>query len=544
MRPADLFSVFAKIAAEHEAASPDGPSQVIPVLVGALESPRELLEQAAELLGGILLDVTSGSFAGAIAAYDDSGLRAEVETALSSSRPRTRIDLELSYTDGEIDAQLKRNGTLSTVLSAADEELLAVARSLFDERLMRCEMAVMLLSENSFDRDNRQRVLRMLTGLAGRPDLRLGAARTLVVFIQSDELSVPLHCQPKHGIRFSLIGDRLVRRNPSEQMGDTVRKLVVPRPQPLVLFLAAGFSVSSDMPVGNGLRDEAIKRICELDPADPRRDEELALVLFEYAKSGGRTWLSTRELGLSPEEFARTLTLEQVGRIESESLDVPIPPVLTELRQLHDTRLSSGDPLGQAVYELDRIIERGVRLVLITVNFDELIEHHHPDKLDIAVSDADFVDLAPILKTMRDGGDHPNGKIPLLKLHGTISQPETCVVTDKQTRSGVSEAKQNALLALISGLHSGSAIRWTYVGASMRDIDLTHVFSLGPFTHGVNERWVAPYLEPSIEHFVANTQRFWTGRENLLSRTVTETADAFLAELATRWLAALDGQGC
>jgi SIR2-like domain len=535
MRPTDLFAVLAGVAAEHAAVRSDGPSQVIPVLVGALESPRDLLEQSAELLGGILLDLTSGNFASAIAAYDDSGLRAEVETALSSTRPRTRIDLELSYSSGEIDARLKRNGTLSTVLSAADEELLAVARSLFDERLLRCEMAILLLSENSFDRDNRHRVLQMLTGLAGRRDLRLGSARTLVVFIQSDELSVSRHCQPKRGIRFSLIEDRLVQRNPFEQMGDTVRKLVVPRDQPLVLFLAAGFSVSSDMPVGNGLRDEAIKRICELDPTDSRRDEELALVLFEYATSGGRTWLSSRELGLSSEEFARTLTLEQVGRIEAESLDVPVPPVLTELKRLHDARLTSGDPLGRAVYELDRIIERSPRLVLITVNFDELIEHAHPDRLDVAVSDADFVRLKPILEAMREGGNHPDGKIPLLKLHGTISRLETCVVTDEQTRSGISEAKQNALLALVSGLDSSSAIRWTYVGASMRDIDLTHVFSLGPFAQGANERWVAPYLEPSVELFVANTQRFWTGRENLLSRTVTETADAFMAELAARW---------
>lgn len=446
MRPADLFSVLADIAGEHESTPPDGPSQVIPVLVGALESPRQLLEQAAELLGGVLLDLTSGKFAGPIAAYDDSGLRAEVGTALSSDRPRTRIDLELTYSGGTIDAQLRRNGVVSTVPSSADEELLAMARSLFDERLERCEMAMLLLSENSFDQPNRQRVLQMLTGMAGRNALRLGSARTLAVFIQSDELSVSRHCQPQHGIRFSLIGDRLIRRNRFEQMGDTVRKLVVPRDQPLVLFLAAGFSVSSGMPFGNGLRDEAIKRICELDPADTRKDEELALVLYDHATSGGRTWLSAREIVLGRHEFARTVTLEQVGRIESDALDVPVPPVLTELKQLHDDRLASTDPLGQAVYELDRVIAWGGRLVLITVNFDELIEHEHADRLDIAVNDDDFLRLTPILDEMRKGGDHRDGKIPLLKLHGTISQPETCVVTDEQTRSGISEAKQNALL--------------------------------------------------------------------------------------------------
>lgn len=105
-------------------------------------------------------------------------------------------------------------------------------------------------------------------------------------------------------------------------------------------------------------------------------------------------------------------------------------------------------------------------------------------------------------------------------------------MTDEQTRAGISEAKQNALLALVAGLDSTPRIPWTYVGSSMRDIDLTHVFSLSSFSHGVSERWVAPYLEESVERFVANTQQFWMGRETLYDRTVTELADSFMGELA------------
>jgi hypothetical protein len=535
MRAADLFSVLAEVATEHEGVRPDHPPLVIPVLLGTLENPRDLLEQAAEVLGGTLLDLTSGGYDEPIAAYSNSELRGEVQVALSSERPRSRTDLELSYTDGVIDAVLRRNGDVVSVPTPADVQLMTLARALFDQRLERCELAMLLLSENSFDTLNQERVLRMLTALGERQGLRLGAARTLVVFIQSDALSISRHCQPKHGVRFSLTGSRLVRRNRYERMPETVRKLVAQRPRPLVLFLAAGFAVSSGMPVGNRLRDVAIKRICELPADDERHDEELGAVLYDYATGAGRTLLTEREKGLSRAEFARTVTLEQVARIEAEVNELKVPPVIDDFKKLHDEQLASGRPLGQAVYELDRVIEKGGRLVLITVNFDELIEHEHGGRLDIAITDPEFERLTPVLEHMREGGEHPEGKIPLLKLHGTVSRPETCIVTDEQTRSGVSEAKQNALLALAHGLEPDSALPWVYVGASMRDIDLTNLFSLRPFVQGVNERWVAPYLEESVERFVANTQRFWSGRETLQQRTVTETADAFMAELARQW---------
>jgi len=174
-------------------------------------------------------------------------------------------------------------------------------------------------------------------------------------------------------------------------------------------------------------------------------------------------------------------------------------------------------------------------MVLVTINFDELIEHDHGDALDIAIDDDDFVRLAPILGGMRQGSAHPDAKIPLLKLHGTINRPETCVVTDAQTRSGITPAKTEALMSLVRDVPPLSSVPWVYVGASMRDIDLDRIFGLREFNESVSERWVMPWLEPSVRRFVDGKNRSWAAHESLLERTVTETADSFMRTLADEW---------
>jgi len=534
MKAGDLFEVFSALAREHDERGPNASLLVLPVLIDTTENRRELFEQAAEFLGGLLLDVTSGGYATPTPAYDDSGLRAEVQTGLRVARGHHVTEVELRFEDGWVAPRLVRDGSEVTVPTPADEEVISLARALFDERLLSRELAMLLISENSFDFHMRAQVLSMLTALGQRPDLRLGAARTLVVFIQSEGLSVERHCRPR-GVRYGLTDDRLIRRNPHEHMVDTVRKIVAPREPPVILFLGAGFSASSGMPIGNDLRDDAIRSICQVADDDGRSSDELALALRAYAIQPTRRWLSSEEEGLTDDEFARTLTLEQVARIQSQALEVGVPPVLSELQQLHDARLTGGDPLGAAVYALHEIIERRPRLVIITVNFDELVEHDHDDWLDVAIADDEFEGLQPILAEMRQGGSHPNCKVPLLKLHGTINQPRTCMVTEEQTRFGISPAKQGAMLELVSDGESADPVPWTYVGASMRDIDLDHIFSLPQFNMGSSERWVTPVLEESVELFVAKKHRWWSASDTVLERTVTETADTFVGELATQW---------
>jgi SIR2-like domain len=539
VKPQQLFEALAEIASEHDRDGRDN-LLVIPVLTDELESRRALLDEVSEFLGGMLIDITSGAYDQEIAAFDDAALRGTVQAELTFDREGGggHTETRLIYHGGRIDAELHSRGRAVTVPSPAETQLMALARSVFDERLASHELAVLLYDENLFDEATQRAVLQMLTGLGRQSGLRLGAVRTLIPFIHSAGLDRTRHCQLYRGVRYSLSGEEIIRRNPTVQLDDTVSKLTAARDEPLVLFLGAGFSASSKMPVGNSVRNTTIRRISGLhDEHDGRTDRQLGEALFQFANEPGRDLLSEHEREIGEGQFADSATLEQVVRIERDLLEVLVPPTITELRARHDARLT--DPtfkFGDAVYALHKMIEDGRRLVIVTVNFDELVENGHEELLDVVVDDADFTRIASILLGMRDGGDHPDGKIPLLKLHGTIGRPETCVATDDVTRSGITPSKANALMALVKDLPEGRYVPWVYVGASMRDIDLDRIFGLREFNESVSERWVAPWPEPSVYRFVYTKHRWWAAKgQTLLSRTVTEMADSFMNVLASGW---------
>jgi hypothetical protein len=82
----------------------------------------------------------------------------------------------------------------------------------------------------------------------------------------------------------------------------------------------------------------------------------------------------------------------------------------------------------------------------------------------------------------------------------------------------------------------GSKIPWIYVGASMRDTDLTTVFNRKEFAEGVHEIWVSPYLPPTVHEFAqVHRGNIWSKKEDLHSHSVTELADEFLRQLADAW---------
>jgi hypothetical protein len=533
MKPQSLFEALAKVAGEHERAADDH-LLVIPVLTDELESRRDLLREIAEFLGGALLDLSRDDYDSAIDAYDDPVLRGAVAGTLQFYRPGIgHSKVTLSYTNGQLDATLITQGEPAASPSRAESRLLSIVRSLFDIRLVDDELAILSYEEDIFDQPTQSALLSMLTGLARQSGLRLGSVRTLVPLIRSGGLNPERHCQLYRGVRFSLTEDTLIERNPPRHVTDVVRKVTADRPTPLVLVLGAGFSVSSGMPIGNGVRNSAIQRICELADIAGRSDRDLATELFRYASD--RDFLTPLEREGGEENFSSGATLEQALRIERQAFDRPIPETLEQLQRRHNERLS-GPPqmLGSAVYDLREIVRQGHRLILITVNFDELVEHENAEHLDIAVDDTDFERLTPLLAEMQRGASHPENLAPLLKLHGTINRPESCIATDEETRSGISPAKERALHALVDEAPDGQ-LQWVYVGASMRDIDLNAILASNPFNEKLSEYWVAPWLEPSVCHFVYSKGRWWVPGQSLLDRVVTETADSFMRILAKKW---------
>ncbi|OZB81320.1 MAG: hypothetical protein B7X32_17140 [Microbacterium sp. 13-71-7] len=227
-----------------------------------------------------------------------------------------------------------------------------------------------------------------------------------------------------------------------------------------------------------------------------------------------------------PRQFSDELTFERV--IAIEQTHDPSLPTLRELAELEQSLLATP---GLAVQSLHRLIRSGHRIVIVTVNLDRFVETDVASAVRVFSSEADFVNAS---EHVRDYLAGRSDLVPVLKVHGSIDDFESCVVTNDQTETGLSERKLEALKLLIGP--EEAPVRWTYIGASMRDRDLTQFFHSTEFGRGTEEYWVNPHLVDSIEDFARPRGGFWRKRElqTLGSRLITETADTFLTELADR----------
>ena len=171
--------------------------------------------------------------------------------------------------------------------------------------------------------------------------------------------------------------------------------------------------------------------------------------------------------------------------------------------------------------------------MIVTVNFDRFVEARAGDDVEVFAELADLERFPAALKDYMENG----GRIPVLKLHGTIDNPDTLVATIRETNSGLNEQRQAAIQALVDLVAAAPSKQWWYVGYSMRDQDLLNIWTK-PEMSKMNEHWVDPYLNPYVEKFIGK-HRIQNWRKETFSMTwtaanrhVSLTASDFLAELA------------
>lgn len=531
-RPAGaVLDCLADIAREHEAYA-TSELRVIPVLYRSVDADLSnppfttavpLVAEAARFLGGDLLDAAEPNLRRAVAADSDAVLQGHLPAAVSGLlRPGT--ELEVHHTGTTVDAVLTRGGT-AIVAAGGEATFLAVVRALFMTALRSSPFAVLAYSEAELDRRTAQACFQMLCGLQDHPG-GLSRLRTLVILVETPAENPVVHCPQGVGARYLLKAQRLIERREPSALRSEVSRLVQGRDRPLVLFLGAGFSVSSKLPAGNTLRDAAIARILGEDPkAAINWPFEL------YRRQYNR--LTSTEKG-DIDEFARRLTFEQVIRIEMEHTGDAIPQGLRDFERLHSGVI--GRVPGTSILRAQAMLSRPEKLVVLTVNFDELLEHNHADRLDVIVDDGDFAAFAADGLEAYLTSSSPARKIPYLKLHGTIGQIDSCVASSRQTQQGLPQSKEDALGALIG---CADRLRWVYVGASMRDEDLRPFFDGANFKSVADERWVAPFPDPNVEAFARSREQLSGWLETPLNRRlITETSDVFMAALAFDWAAA------
>ncbi|MDO9352922.1 MAG: hypothetical protein Q7T55_04465, partial [Solirubrobacteraceae bacterium] len=482
MKPSELLRIFAEVAAEHETTlASNAPPRVIPIVTDDLGFRPALLSELSLALGGTVLDVTGGDFAGPVAGRDQPTLRGELPALKFTDARGTTYGVSLEFSNGEVDAKLLVDGSVGAPGSTGQQQLLGLSRALFSSTLDDAELAVVRYSETVLDPEAVRAAWSLLLGFAARNRLRFGGVRTLVLLVQVRDFSVANHVGPHGGARFVQTAETVGKRKPQGFTRKIAQRLAVHRQPPLVMFLGAGFSVSSSLPTGNALRDSAIRRLLKLDDVDDGRSPlDLATEFVAWAqdlpKDIGR--LSRPGAEPSQADLSANLTLEQVSFIDAQYSGQNIAPAVAEFRELHNRRLESHEALGSAVLRMRELVRRHPRLVLVTDKFDELVEIEEPDLFERAVTDEEFGDIAPRLAAMVAGEEHPDGKVPLLKLHGTISDEASCVADELTVREGISQQKRDALFSLMPSVgrgreevEEGQRTRWVYVGASMRDAD-------------------------------------------------------------------------
>ena len=505
--------------------------RLLPVLVEVCRfagHPFTLADNAAD---GI--DVSGGS--GSV----DSTLKAKVERiAVDPTFSGTPENLVVSTAGDEINVRIGGNPPPT---NPGDRNQLGLLTALLDPNIRDHQMAVIAYDETPMSEDSRER---MWTFLLDELDSLGGNCRALLVVIGCASFDYARHCREGAGARWAFQdGDVRWRQRWRSDLG-SISNLAAGT-GPMVLMLGAGVSVSSDMPLGNEIRDDALARLVS-DLADTGAEySEQAAELFQRLASKGR--LMPSESGIREDEFVAALTLERVLREEARTCAAgETLPTLLEFDRRQKARL---DHAGSAILDLREMLRLRGRLVLLTVNFDQMIEHgavvlnptdadpyessppgpSDPPAIRLFVTPDDFEEFPAYYKHYQTYG----GAVPYVKLHGTIDRPETVRASVDVTLPGLSESAARLLRSLVPD--PGGAIPWTYVGCSMRDPDITDVIRTQEFSHRALETWVSPLVDPHVEDWVAQIREpAWRAAslpQSLRERTITQTADVFFRHL-------------
>jgi hypothetical protein len=504
---------------------------VIPCLTDDLASCIDAITAVVRQAGGAVLNTSTfrsvaelpaeaENFQAAVRGTPPTGWAAKVTAALRITRVSGRYQVRLETANNMVDARYEAFTATDPDPGPADadDQVLAVARALCSERLLAHQLGVLIYDETVLDASQKAPLWGLSQQLRG-PALK--KLHTLVILARAS-VQIPRHTQQHTGFRWALAEGKLLRRYGWSSAQANINDILGSGAPFIVLFLGAGFSASSGLALGNDLRNQAIERM-GLTVAGASSDQ-LAAAFYEWVADNGR--LLPSEETANPGELASSLTLERVLREEYLSFAGEDPPTLREFKAQCDIALTR---MGGAPVSLAHLIASGRKVVMCTVNFDELIEHAAgPDRVRAFSSDHDF---GQSLEHLQDYLRDRSNQAPLWKLHGSIGDLRTCIANDAVTLMGLSKPKEEALHALLT--QSDKPIPWIYVGASMRDTDLNPVLGRREFAEELREYWVLPHSVPSVEEFAhAYRAERWKNQRRYDERLVTETADTFLTALA------------
>jgi hypothetical protein len=508
-----------ELIADHRA-DRGGKPLLLPCLHEELEKDIHLLRAGAQRCGGTLFYLNSADAEwqppkGPIS-RDRSALVEGMFTAAGDALP-TKVVVE--QIDEEIRVRLEGDDkpvepSLSSILRAAA----VIVSSAYDE----FDLILMAAMVAPTDPKRRELLWHLLT--IDPIDLTIKGEPTTLVPILGADLDPETDYLRTPAIRYVVRWDRVIRRS-SVNQSRAIETIANLSDRPLVLFLGAGASASAGIPLGNTYRDMALEGL-----VGRHKDMQTsAEALFDLLHERQHFLLGETE---SRSEFASTLTLERVLLETFSDLGFrprTDAPVIQELAKDCASALEYVRPGRKAIRELAAKLPG--RLIIVTVNFDQLIEKDLGVACSVCYLPEHYREhLDDLVSYVQGDASRP---LPILKLHGSIEDPESLIATIDTTSAGLHDDVLNALNRILE--EAGKPLSWVWIGCSMRDRDMN--FWLGGLAaNALDEWWVDPLPGKALDDFFTlhRASRWSIKGQKLRDRLIIESADGFLRALADR----------
>lgn len=524
-----------EVLREHNRSADPREPLILPASLAERSRWMPLVEQVFKASEGVVVDALEcrdGVDCGEIEA-EAPQLVALVRTLLDEYNAHdATAGLALQIADG----RAVITGNPFDSVNAAQRAVREVAAAMCDFRLRDSDLSALVYAEESMDEESVALVWRTLTDMLAHLETASGPSTLCIV--AGDSTATPdVNCSGPNSVRYRVDDQLSVRHsyvNSLYPISDVGRHTAQDLPL-LVLFLGAGASVADGLPTGDRLRDRALESLTRKN-VDKTTFAEVARAWYAELESRGDLLDFERGPG-AQDVFVEGLTLERVLEHEQQIEGRPFTTTLRTFAGEHSKRyeelVTQRITGGLADDPVSRLCARRSRVVIATVNFDQFIEARAGDDVAVFTTPEELEAFPGALADYKVNG----GKVPLLKLHGSIEAPETLVATIRETTSGLNVQRQTAIQSLVSETASEESTSWWYVGYSMRDKDLENIWKGADFQR-MNEHWVDPYLNPYVAGFIQTYRRpnwireafssQWTARDRLVSLT----ANDFLTELA------------
>ncbi len=512
-----LLQLLRIALADHERERGRG-LRVIPIVDEDLAQDHDVIDWVMRRAGGAYINSDTVVDA-EVAGTHDPELASIVQNALATAG--LPFPIVIDQQGGVVRARVPMPGGPDLPFSKGQRAVLAVVASLFWSDFHQHPIGALSLSESDWDAPTFRAVWELL--VAQLPGRRVGTLETLVLF-SGGPFTTGRHCASDASVRYVVRDGRLNIRKRAPDLEAALGNLVEHRGRHTVLFLGAGFSYSSQMPLGDEARNYALEQF--FSPGR-YKEHEVADRFYDWIVDNDR--LLENEVGFDRAQFVAKLTLERVLREEFYRKPRQDSPTLNWLISRNNEARQAITPGRSA---LKKLIEANSKLVIFTVNFDTLLEEDAGTRLRVIAQPPEFANAAKEIADYLTNG----GKIPYVKLHGTLEARDSIVADIESTALGLTSSATDTIKALTS---RDQPVPWIYVGYSMRDSDVSQVLALEWFPAGAMESWVDPLPPESVRGFaIQHRSARWRQAfvPDIQQRCITETSDRFLTRFGEVWL--------